>query len=196
MDLQINSAKLTPAKMLALGQQFPKATASALNRTAQQAKTHASALVRERYNIRKGDLDKGIKPGKRATAQSLTASVKASGRRTPLIDFGARGTMPARRKTVGVSVEVVKGRRLNVAGSFLAIMKSGHRGVFVKSMRKPLRREKRPNKWGSTQLPIDELTGPSVPQMFYSQKVFGKLKQFVRDALPKNMASAINFLKK
>ena len=198
MELNINSAKLTPAKMVALGQQFPKATASALNRTAQQAKTEASRLVRERYNIKKSDLDRGIKPGKRATAQTLTASVRASGRRPALIDFGARGSMPARRKTVGVSVEVVKGRRLNVAGSFLAIMKSGHRGVFVKSWKKPLRREKRirDGKQYTTQLPIEELTGPSVPQMFFSQKVYGKLKQFVNDALPKNLASAINFMKK
>ena len=181
MQLNLSANSLKPTDMAALGRQFPKAASSALNRTAKQAKTQASALVRDRYNLKKSDLDRNIKV-KNSSPSTLNASLRVSGKRQPLIDFGARGTLPSRRGTVGASVEVVKGRRLNVAGSFLGIMKSGHKGVFIRKAQK--------------RLPIKELTGPSVPQMFFAQKVYGGLKAFVHEVLPKNLASAINFFKK
>ena len=170
---------MTPAKMRAYEQAFPKAAAGALNKMAAQSKTESSRLVRERYNVKKSDLDPAFTI-RRATSSSLQSVVKAKGRRISLIHFGARGTIPPRRGTVGVTVEVIRGRRLAVAGSFLVAMKSSRaRGIFVRK--------------GQPRFPIQKLTGPSIPQMFYATKVYGNLVRFVDTHLPKLLADAIKF---
>ncbi|OGT01092.1 MAG: hypothetical protein A3K04_08185 [Gallionellales bacterium RBG_16_56_9] len=63
-------------------------------------------------------------------------------------------------------------------------MQSGHKGVFVRS-----------GKFGRRGNPklerIQELTGPSVPQMFFGTRVYRRLIEFVHEAMPKNLADAI-----
>jgi hypothetical protein len=71
---------------------------------------------------------------------------------------------------------------LIIAGSFLAQMPSGHRGVFIRRTAK--------------RLPIEELTGPSVPQMFFGKKVYQKLLEFVHAVMPRNLEDAIKFFKR
>jgi len=197
MQLNLSAHSLKPADMAALGRQFPKAASSALNRTVKQAKTQASTLVRERYNLKKSDLDRNIKV-KNSSASTLQAALKVSGRRQPLIDFGARQTAQ------GVSVAVVKAERKVIRTSFIPKLPSGHKGVFLRFGPK-VRMQK--GRYAGTNVlrqrigdprkqKAVELTGPGVPGMFSSTQVYGKLKQFVQETLPKNLASAINFLKK
>lgn len=178
MELILNPNQMTPEKMAAWGRQFPKGASAGLNRTATQARTRSSQLVREGYNIKKSDLDKNIGI-RRATEKKLEAALKVSGRRPKLMQFGAKGSIPSKPGTTGVSVEVTKGRRLIVAASFLAVMPSGHKGVFIRKTTK--------------RLPIQELTGPSVPQMFFGRKVYRKLIDYVHEIMPKNLTDAINY---
>lgn len=66
-------------------------------------------------------------------------AVELDGDPVPLVAY------PHRQTRKGVSVEVNRGKRTLVAGSFVATMKSGHKGVF--------RRQ------GKERLPIEELRG-------------------------------------
>lgn len=65
--------------------------------------------------------------------------ISLDGKPVPLIEYRARQT---RR---GVTVAVNRGKRSLVRGAFIQVMKSGHKGVFVRR--------------GSARLPIDEQPG-------------------------------------
>jgi hypothetical protein len=79
------------------------------------------------------------------------AQLEITGRRLPLIDFGARGPEPSRGKGRGVSYRL-RGGRGRLPNAFIATMPSGHRGVFVRR--------------GAPRLPIVELKGPSLVHVF------------------------------
>lgn len=70
---------------------------------------------------------------------SMAWSLKVSGQPVPLIAY------PHRQTKKGVSVEVNRGKRTIVAHSFMATMKSGHLGIFIRK--------------GKARLPIRELRG-------------------------------------
>ena len=154
---------------------FPRAGASALNKMATQAKTEASRRVRARYNIKKSDLDSNFKM-KRANINHLESSVTASGKRLPLIDFGAR------QRKVGVSVMVIRGQRKVVAHAFITTMRSGHEGVFRRT--------------GKERLPIQELVSLSVPKMFGSRNIMAAMKDFVRLKIRPLLMHEIEYFRK
>ena len=70
---------------------------------------------------------------------SMKWGVAFSGEKVPLVAYGPRQTKK------GVSVSVNVGKRTLVKGAFIATMKSGHKGVFVRR--------------GKGRLPIRELAG-------------------------------------
>jgi hypothetical protein len=78
----------------------------------------------------------------KATPSRLMATVTASNRRIPLIDFGA-----PRQTKRGVTANTGQGRQL-YPSAFIARMQSGHVGVFKRK--------------GTPRLPIAELHGASV----------------------------------
>ncbi|KAJ3472392.1 hypothetical protein NLI96_g13358 [Meripilus lineatus] len=82
---------------------------------------------------------------KRATANTLLVTLQATGAPIAVINYSARQTGS------GVSVNVKTGRKI-LKHAFIASMKNGHKGVFVRSGGK-----------GSKRLPIKELYGPSIP---------------------------------
>lgn len=199
MELILNPNQMTPEKMAAWGRAFPEARTKALNKTAQRAKTHAGRLVKERYVIKKRDIDKSIRII-RASVGKDEASLRVSGKKVGMSYFNVTGGRGS-----SVEVEIVKGQRKVIPPAFIATMPSGHKGVFLRGVinRNPVKRRKavprreiRANIWGSTELPIDELTGPSLPQMFGQTKVQEKLIDFVNAVMPKNLTSAINFFQR
>jgi hypothetical protein len=97
------------------------------------------------------------------------------GRRTPLINFKARGPYPSRGRGGGVTYS---GGRADHA--FIAIMPSGHRGVFERV--------------GTARLPIRELFGPGLASLFEKYKHLGAERG--REALIKNLRSEIAFAMK
>lgn len=86
-----------------------------------------------------------------ASSNRLEASLAARLKRIPLIDFKAKGPEPSRGKGRGVSYRLPGGAG-RIENAFIATMRSGHRGVYK-------RRTK-------DRLPIDELKGPSLGQVF------------------------------
>ena len=96
----------------------------ALNRTIDQSQTQASKSMREKYSFKAATV-KATMIKYKAYPDRLQATLRSKGRRTQLID------MQARQTSKGVRVRVGKVRKL-IKGAFIATMKSGHVGVFIR----------------------------------------------------------------
>jgi hypothetical protein len=151
---------------------LPTATARALNKTASQAKTQAGREIRTRYNISSRVVGRQISVS-RATKTSLTAIVRPSGAKTPVISFQARQT-PA-----GVRIQIIRGSPKVIAHAFIVRTRSGHLGVFARgrySGRSFIHRKPR--------LPITELFTVGVPQAFGHRVVIEALQRKVKERFP------------
>jgi hypothetical protein len=111
-----------------------------------------------------------------ATSNRLAARLDASLKRIPLIDFGAKGKEPSRGKGRGVTAKTVT--RI-YPHAFIATMGSGHRGVFQR-------------KQGAKRLPIFELKGASVGEVFSKYQADGT--RAAEEALVKNLKSEVRFV--
>jgi hypothetical protein len=118
-----------------------------------------------------------------ATIATPFARLKASLKRIPLFDFGAKGPVPSRGKGRGVTV---KGKRYPHA--FIATVGSGrHTGVF---QRRPGANRRGPAPHRS-QLPIYELFGRSIGRVFIKFRPLGHARAL--EALAKNIQSEFQF---
>lgn len=176
-----SNADSVVADLLFAAREMPEATMRALNKIGSQAVVATSREVRAAgYNLKIGEIKRGIKLI-RATKSSLKASVVATGRPVPLIQYSARQTAK------GVSVSVLRGRKV-IAGAFIATMPSGHKGVFV---REDNARAKKVGQGGKAKwhaLPIRELFGPSIPDGMANKVVQEALQQMVVERFPKLLA--------
>lgn len=150
----------------------------AVRKVTAQAKTFSSKEIRAEYNIKKVDLDKNIitrRPVKVASSyQSAIIGVK---RDLPLAKFGARQLL------AGVSVAVKKGIRKVIPEHFIATMKSGHKGVYVRRKSGDKR---------VARLPIDEKFAKGAGHLI-TKKIFSKIEKFVETKFPKLLEHEINY---
>lgn len=135
------------------------AAVRALNRTATTVRAEAARRIGREYNIRIGAAKDEMKI-RRATAADLKAAVVVSGRPIPLVEFDARQT------AAGVSVKV-KGTRKVVGHAFLATMKTGHQGVYIREIKGSAKRPGR--------LPIRQLYSLSLPAAFTQEQIMDAL---------------------
>jgi len=160
---------------------IPTATARALNKTAAQTKTQAGREISTRYNIKSREAGRQISVD-RATKVSLTAIVKPSGRKLPVMAFQAQKT-PS-----GVRVHIKRGSPKVIAHAFIVKLKSGHVGVFARGRYAGGRFvHQRPR------LPITELFTVGVPQAFGSRLVIEALQRKVREKFPGILEHEIRF---
>lgn len=121
----------------ALKRALRKAGATALR----DMRSEASKRIRDRKRIKSRYIARALTL-RRARGSDITSmewALDVSGEPVPLVAY------PHRQTKKGVSVEVNRGKRTLVKGSFLASMRSGHEGVFRRR--------------GKARLPIDELLG-------------------------------------
>lgn len=156
-----------------LREKAPYAIARALNRAAGSARTQLARDVSRDMRIRVGDVRDKVNIVE-ATRDRPTATIYASAKRLPLIAFGARGPYPSRGKGKGVTAKLPGGR---YPRAFIAIMRSGHRGVFE-------RRSK-------GRLPIKELFGPSIAKV--AETYVPAAADRGREQLLKNLQSEFRF---
>jgi hypothetical protein len=172
-----------------------KAIARALNKTATSARAQAAREIRNvGYGIKVGAIKKAISIRK-ANRSELTAVVRAVGRPIPLINYQARQTK------AGVTVAVLNGRK-TITHAFIATMKSGHKGVFIRADartsgvgRKGFKIQRRKAMGRRHGLPIDELFGPAVPSAFANQIVQDALTQAVQERFPVVLEQELKFLR-
>ena len=157
----------------------PKALARAINRAAETARTEASRKIREMYYIKHSDIRSTISIRK-ATASSIAAEVVSRGRPVALTKFRVTPRTVQPRRNSPVIVRVKRGGGGAVAGAFVARVSSGHVGVF--------------RRLGQSRLPIQQLYGPSVPQMLGSPDVVRSVEQKAQEALEQRLNHEINRL--
>lgn len=121
----------------ALRRALRKAGATALR----DMKSEASKRIRSRKRIKGRYVTRALtmRRAKGSDIADLEWALDISGEPVPLVAY------PHRQARKGVSVEVNRGKRTLIAGSFVATMRSGHKGVFRRR--------------GKARLPIEELRG-------------------------------------
>jgi hypothetical protein len=182
-----------------------KAAVSAINKTADQAKTQVSQLIREGYNIRAGDLNRYLQIVARATTGALTAIIAGKGRGLALAYFGARqrnvkimtagkGKNKVKMKVFGrygqaagdVTVQVkTSSGRLTVSTdpkAFMTVLKSGHVGILMRE--------------GKARLPIKELLGPGVGHIFGGKALMTKVGNFINAKFQDIFTHELDFFSK
>lgn len=132
----IRALEMGPLKG-ALKRSLRKAGATALR----DMKSEASKRIRARKRIKARFITRALtlRRAHGSDIARMSWAVEVSGEPVPLVAY------PHRQTKQGVSVEVNRGKRTLVNGSFVATMKSGHTGVFRRR--------------GKERLPIDELRG-------------------------------------
>lgn len=145
----------------ALGTQAPIVLARALNKAGGIGKTAMVRAVATDTGIRQKDISKIIRMD-RANPTKLAWGIMLSGKRIPLIAFGARGPEPSRGRGRGVTWRS-KDSRKTVREFFIATVGTGkHRGVFKREGEFSTKKSK--GAWGFN-LPIAEQFGPSIPHV-------------------------------
>lgn len=104
-------------------------------------RSEASKRIRARKRIKGRYITRALslRRAKGSDIARMSWALEVDGDPVPLVAY------PHRQTKKGVSVEVNRGKRTLVAGSFVASMKSGHTGVFRRR--------------GKARLPIQELRG-------------------------------------
>lgn len=160
---------------------IPVATARALNKTGSQTKTEASRLIRQTYNLPARTIARQISVTK-ASRTTLTAIVKPSGRKLPVLSFSARQT------AAGVRVHIKRGSPRVIAHAFIARTRSGHVGVFARG-----RYSGRSFVHQKSRLPITELFTVGVPQAFGNRVVIQALRTKIAQTFPRVMEHEIRY---
>jgi len=149
-----------------------RATASAINRTMEQARTAMSREIRQEFNISAGKVNQSLRITKATLSgglyrlQAVLESPTQRGRSLNLINFAARQT------SKGVTVKVKKGgARKLIPGAFIA---NDGRTVFKRV--------------GKARLPIKALQTVDVAQMFNTKRINAKVVAFMQAKFPEVFA--------
>lgn len=152
---------------------FPKAVRRALNRAATSARLFAVSNIAKKYRLKSGVVRSRLKI-QQATETRMTSTVYAAGRPLRLIHFPHRGPRPSRGRGRGV---VAMNGTVQYPHAFIATMPNGKEGIFLRT--------------GRNRLPIEQLYGPSYPELF--AEFMDGAKARGEEALEKNLASELNF---
>jgi len=158
----------------------PKAINAALNRTIEGVRTDVTREVTRTYDIKARDV-RAVMKIKKSDIASLRASLSGAGNPIPLINFRVSPNKPGAQKAgTALRVSVKRSGGKVISGAFVAQMKSGHVGVFVRKDKK--------------RLPVQELYGPAVPQMMGGDKVQQAVLAGAEDRFPKRLDHEIERL--
>lgn len=150
----------------------PKAMARAINRATESARTEAARKVRSMYYISQKDVTATIKIYP-ATPSDLSAMVVSRGNLIALTKFRVTPNKPQPKRRREIIVRVKRGAGGPIKKAFVARMKSGHVGVFKRA--------------GKQRYPIDQLYGPSIPEMIGNPTVTGWVEEKARERLDQRL---------
>jgi hypothetical protein len=167
--------KMLERQLKGIPRALPKVMSRSLNRTATQARTQTSRELAGRVGLRIKDVrDRVIL--QRASYRNWRSALTISRRRIPVYRLAARQT----RKGVTYKKER---KRVLIRHAFITTMPSGHTGVFR-------RRD-------SGRLPISELKGPSLGQVFTgAQDMANRIQRESMERLQKNIHDQVNLILK
>lgn len=186
-----------------------------LNELADQAQTAGFRKINEIYKVPASKMKKyaSVKPASASQRDQIRAEITVKGNGFPLSLFRPRKT------AIGVQV-TIRGRSIVVPHAFLARVGTGeepHTGVFArgayggKSNKYALKltgvsfgrfrfargeRVKRANRWGSTELPINELFTLAPPDAFSDPDVVDAMNDRIEEQAPSVMRREIAAVKR
>ena len=141
-----------------------RATVHALNDGAVHARAESVRLIGAEWNVKATDIRTALTVRRATVAKQESADEAAGGRGKgiALASFGARQT----RRGVTYRLKKAGGRNL-VKGAFLATMRSGHRGVFVRKgkARLPIAEKRAISIMGMWQDVIDAVSAEAQPYL-------------------------------
>lgn len=178
--------------------QFPGSAARAINRTADRARVIISSRIRDVFKVKAEALKevKGkptIYVSNRATGSRQAAAVKIGGRHIPWGKFPVQWA----RTMAGARIAYKSGLSNLIRHSFVPLLPSGHKGVFIrKGEKRTARSGSVHGKTGYLRQPIMEIAGPSPAQMFQDPQVDKDVRQDVISALGKELDRAMGEIKR
>jgi hypothetical protein len=163
----------------------PLVVSRAINRAISNVKKNMGKETSSNYYISSGEVKKTVKVVK-ASKSSLKAAAISSGSGIALSKFKVNPGTPVRYRGKSRSPSVYKAgvKKSGVKAldgnpkAFIAIMKSGHKGVFERE--------------GRESLPLKQLYGPSVPQMVKNDDVMKIINKDANETLQKRINVEIN----
>lgn len=165
-----------------LGRAGKVGIARALRRTAISAQTQLVKDVTADLGIKQGDVKKAVTTS--VDTVNGIARVTGTGSPLPLSAFRARGSFPSRGRGK-VTYDVGQGRK-TLPGGFIAHLRNGHEGVFVRTGSQ----RKSAGAW-SRNLPISERFGPSIAHVF--QKHLPAAAEQAVENMGKNLEHELQF---
>jgi hypothetical protein len=115
--------------LASLPEAIPKVTSFAINYAVDKAKTNAWRAIGARYNIQQQRVYDALTLLK-STPTNLSGGIVANSPHFKLGYFKVTPPNPQPAKRPLISVAVTKGGSKPVKGAFVAVMKSGHKGIF------------------------------------------------------------------
>lgn len=159
----------------------------AIRTAAERVRTQISRDVRQRYNIKAGDVGKSVTL--RAISQDgiVNRLLAYTGARISLARFGARPRQVrvGKRKYTGVTVQVLKAEpRQLVKGAFLAQGLNANEGTPQQVFQRI----------GDARLPIRKLTGPAIPTMVANPKIIAQASDTATDVMNREFIRQMELL--
>lgn len=178
-----------------------QAVVSSLNKTIVSTRAEASRMIRVEYNVKAGAIKAELAIS-RASYRRQEAKILGEGSPgIPLFDFSPTPKKAPSTKRLkaggygpkkGIKVMIRKGDRKIVKGAFVAMMPSGHVGVFK-------RMESGTGNWWdafSGKQKITELFGPSPLRILDNDRYQIPLDDFAGEAMDKNLPRELDFYMK
>lgn len=169
----------------------PTVVSRAINRAVSNVQKNMAKETSSKYYISSGDVKKTLRLVK-ASKSSLKAAVISNGPGIALSKFKVNPGTVVRYRGKSRSPKVYKAGVEKAGGvkplngnpkAFIAVMKSGHKGVFERE--------------SGDSLPIKQLYGPSVPQMIKNEEIMKVINDDANETLQKRIDAEIaNLLRK
>lgn len=163
-----------------------KAEQMAMNKTVVSTRGKVIDFIRKVYNLKKKDLtsvSRIVKMGRKDTSVKILFSEKPIG----LVKFGGKwrasvGRGKNRTRSSGATAEVKKGQRKTFDGTFIATMRSGHKGIWKRKAGTKTSggKEKLKQYWGASG---GQLFNSSKARKFMSAYFFRELQKQVNVAI-------------
>lgn len=141
IDLQWNGKDLDALRKALSDRVVARALRKAGRDAARDMRSTASKRIRQRKRLKVKEVRAAlvVRTAKGRVIDGMEWAIDVRGKPVPLSKY------PHRQTKKGVSVTVNRGKRTLIKSAFVATMRSGHKGVFIRR--------------GARRLPIDELFG-------------------------------------
>lgn len=185
-EIKVSGMEDVERRLGNLKSKAPLVLSRAINRAISNVKKNSAKETSSRYYITSGEVKKTLRLVK-ASKSSLKAAVISSGSGIALSKFKVNPGTTVRYRGASRSPKVYRagvkksGGVKPLAGdpkAFIAVMKSGHKGVFERT--------------SDASLPIKQLYGPSVPQIMKNQDILDVINKDAAETLQKRLDVEIN----